>query len=199
MRRRRGASARTAAASSRHVLIDPIRDDEGKHIGFAKITRDITEQRRARRGAGRGARLALPGAEAAGDRRADRRHRPRFQQSDDGDPRLGRIAAQRRPPREQAPALSRRDHRDRRPRRDAHQPPARLRPPPAAQARSDRPQPAPRRLCRNAVAHARRPDRDRARSRAGPVADLRRFDPARNRPAQRRDQCPRRDGRRAAG
>ena len=29
-----------------HVVIDPIRDDEGRHIGFAKITRDITEQRR---------------------------------------------------------------------------------------------------------------------------------------------------------
>ncbi len=30
-----------------HVVIDPIRDDEGRHIGFAKITRDITEQRKA--------------------------------------------------------------------------------------------------------------------------------------------------------
>ena len=28
-----------------HVVIDPIRDDEGRHIGFAKITRDVTEQR----------------------------------------------------------------------------------------------------------------------------------------------------------
>jgi PAS domain S-box-containing protein len=31
-----------------HVLIDPIFDDEGQHIGFAKITRDITDQKRAR-------------------------------------------------------------------------------------------------------------------------------------------------------
>jgi PAS domain S-box-containing protein len=30
-----------------HVIIDPIRDDEGKVIGFAKITRDITERREA--------------------------------------------------------------------------------------------------------------------------------------------------------
>jgi PAS domain S-box-containing protein len=30
-----------------HVLLDPIRDDEGNHIGFAKITRDITERRAA--------------------------------------------------------------------------------------------------------------------------------------------------------
>jgi PAS domain S-box-containing protein len=29
------------------VLIDPIRDDDGKLIGFAKITRDITERKRA--------------------------------------------------------------------------------------------------------------------------------------------------------
>jgi PAS domain S-box-containing protein len=31
-----------------HVLIDPISDDDGRHIGFAKITRDITDQRRTR-------------------------------------------------------------------------------------------------------------------------------------------------------
>ena len=30
-----------------HVVIDPIRDDDGRHIGFAKITRDITERRKA--------------------------------------------------------------------------------------------------------------------------------------------------------
>ena len=30
-----------------HVIIDPIRDDDGEPIGFAKITRDITERREA--------------------------------------------------------------------------------------------------------------------------------------------------------
>jgi PAS domain S-box-containing protein len=30
-----------------HVLLDPIHDDEGNHIGFAKVTRDITERRAA--------------------------------------------------------------------------------------------------------------------------------------------------------
>ena len=31
-----------------NVIIDTIRDDNGEIIGFAKITRDITEQREAR-------------------------------------------------------------------------------------------------------------------------------------------------------
>ena len=39
-----GASARTAPSSA-SVVIDPIR--EGGHLGFAKITRDITERREA--------------------------------------------------------------------------------------------------------------------------------------------------------
>jgi PAS domain S-box-containing protein len=30
-----------------HVVIDPIYDDSGRHIGFAKITRDVTERRAA--------------------------------------------------------------------------------------------------------------------------------------------------------
>jgi len=30
-----------------HVLIDPIHDDAGKLVGFAKVTRDITERRLA--------------------------------------------------------------------------------------------------------------------------------------------------------
>ena len=30
-----------------HVVIDPIRDDSGRHVGFAKITRDVTERRMA--------------------------------------------------------------------------------------------------------------------------------------------------------
>jgi PAS domain S-box-containing protein len=32
-----------------HVIIDPIRDDDGDVIGFAKVTRDITERRAAQR------------------------------------------------------------------------------------------------------------------------------------------------------
>src|SRR5436309_2889151 len=30
-----------------HVVIDPIRDDHGKLVGYAKITRDITERKKA--------------------------------------------------------------------------------------------------------------------------------------------------------
>ena len=70
-----------------HVVIDPIRDDDGELIGFAKITRDITERTETQQAAGEGARGAVPVAEDGGDRPAHRRHRPRLQQSADGDPR----------------------------------------------------------------------------------------------------------------
>ena len=33
--------------SGRSVVIDPIYDEDGEHVGFAKITRDITEKKRA--------------------------------------------------------------------------------------------------------------------------------------------------------
>ena len=39
-----------------NVVIDPIRDDDGSLVGFAKITRDITERREAQ--------LALQAAQA---------------------------------------------------------------------------------------------------------------------------------------
>ena len=42
-----GASARTAAQFWAYVVIDPIRDSSGRLIGFAKITRDLTERRKA--------------------------------------------------------------------------------------------------------------------------------------------------------
>ena len=44
-----GASARTEAAFWVHVVIDPIRDTNGRLIGYAKITRDLTEQKSAQR------------------------------------------------------------------------------------------------------------------------------------------------------
>jgi hypothetical protein len=108
MRMRRGACARTAPLlGERRHRSDPRRGR--RLIGFAKITRDITERRKASPAELEEARGALPVAEAAGARRADRRRRPRFQQSDDRDPRLGRLAAAPRPgpPRRSAP-LSRR-------------------------------------------------------------------------------------------
>ena len=97
MRRKPGASARTARASGRAWCSTRSTTRPATLIGFAKITRDITEQRARPAGAGGGARRPVPVAEAAGAGRAHRRHRPRFQQSDDGDPRLGGTAAARRP------------------------------------------------------------------------------------------------------
>ena len=47
LKRKAGAFARTARQFWAHVVIDPIRDDGGRIIGYAKITRDITERRDA--------------------------------------------------------------------------------------------------------------------------------------------------------
>ena len=121
-----------------------------------------------RGGAGGSADRAFPGAEAAGARRADRRHRPRFQQSDHCHPRLGGDADARGSLGGKARPLSRGDHRDRRPRRRADQPSARFRPAPGVEAAGDRSQRAARCPCRRARPHARQPDRGDARSQ--PVA-----------------------------
>ena len=40
-----GASARMERRFWASVVIDSLHDDRGRHIGFAKITRDITERR----------------------------------------------------------------------------------------------------------------------------------------------------------
>ena len=41
-----GASARTVPRFWAHVVIDPIRNELGELVGFAKVTRDVTEKRR---------------------------------------------------------------------------------------------------------------------------------------------------------
>ena len=46
-RPRAGACARTARASGPTSIIDAIRDDDGELVGFAKITRDLTEKKKA--------------------------------------------------------------------------------------------------------------------------------------------------------
>ena len=43
-RRRGGGSARTAAQFWAHVTITAITDEDGEHLGFAKVTRDHTER-----------------------------------------------------------------------------------------------------------------------------------------------------------
>jgi len=57
------------------VVIDAIRDEAGKLIGFAKVTRDLTE-RKGGRATRSGSRAALPVPEDGGRRTIDRRHRP---------------------------------------------------------------------------------------------------------------------------
>ena len=57
------------------VVIDRIRDDDGELLGFAKITRDMTEKRAAAAGAARG-RAALPDARPGRHRLRDLHARP---------------------------------------------------------------------------------------------------------------------------
>ena len=59
-----------------NAVIDPIYDDSGKHVGFAKVTRDITDKKFAEAELEFDARSIGPVAEAAGAWRADRRRRP---------------------------------------------------------------------------------------------------------------------------
>jgi PAS domain S-box-containing protein len=55
------------------VVLDPIVDPQGELLGFAKITRDITERHEAAE-QWSGARSAVPVAEAGSHRQAHRRH-----------------------------------------------------------------------------------------------------------------------------
>ena len=75
-----------------NAVIDPIRAENGELLGFAKITRDISERRAAQEEVERERAEAHQVAEDGGDRPAHRRHRARFQQ-----PAHGR-AGQSRPP-----------------------------------------------------------------------------------------------------
>ena len=66
------------------VVIDAIRDDDGSLIGFAKITRDITERREAQQALEKVQRQLAEFAEDGRAWAAHRRRRPRLQQPVDG-------------------------------------------------------------------------------------------------------------------
>ena len=61
------------------VIIDPIRDDENKLLGFAKITRDISERREAQQNLERIQRQLAEFAKARCPRPVDRRRGARLQ------------------------------------------------------------------------------------------------------------------------
>ena len=71
-----------------NVVIDPIRDEDGELLGFAKITRDITERREAQMAIEKTQAQLAQIAEDGGARAAHRRRRARFQQPADGGQRL---------------------------------------------------------------------------------------------------------------
>ena len=75
-KRKAGACARTARRFWASVVLDAIRDDGGELIGFAKITRDMTEKREAQLKLEDSARAIVPVAENGSARPADRRPRP---------------------------------------------------------------------------------------------------------------------------
>ena len=79
---RLAACGRTAAASGPASSSTPS-DETASLIGFAKITRDLTERREAQTRAGAVARAAVPGAEDGSGGPAHRRAGARFQQSAD--------------------------------------------------------------------------------------------------------------------
>ena len=60
-----------------YVVIDPIRARSGEIIGFAKITRDLTERKEAQENLEKMREIA-PVAKDGGDWPAHRRHSPRF-------------------------------------------------------------------------------------------------------------------------
>ncbi len=171
----------------------PSRRPHGLQV-FATVV-DITA-RKAARGP------AAPGPEARVDRAARRRHRPRLQQHAVRDPRLrrdargGPRAGPARPARPRPRAVERRRDHDRRRAGDAaHDPAARVQPPPGRQPQGRRPQrehardradaPPPHRRAGRAAARAR-PDAGRVHIGSGP---------ARPDPRQPRGQRARRDAR----
>ena len=62
-----------------HVVIDALRAPDGSLSGFAKITRDVSAQREARKASGRSPRDAVPGAKDGSNRTAHRRRGARLQ------------------------------------------------------------------------------------------------------------------------
>mgnify|MGYP003693835135 CR=1 FL=1 len=77
------------------VVINPIRDTDGTLLGFAKITRDITERREAQQALQRAQEQLAQAQKMEGDRPAHRRRGARLQQPADGHHRQPRDAAAR--------------------------------------------------------------------------------------------------------
>ena len=132
------------------VLIDPIHDDDGNFIGFAKITRDMTEQRRAQQELEE-ARTALFQSqklqalgELTGGIAHDFNNLMTVIRGSADLLRRGDLSEEKRSRYLDAIIETVR------PSRHPDQPPARLQPPPGAQAAGDRPQPSARRDRRGA-------------------------------------------------
>ncbi len=147
-RARAGGCARTAAVFWAHVVIDPIRDQQGELIGLCQ---GHARHHRAQGGAGRRleqAREALFQSQKMEARRpAHRRHRARFQQSADGGAGLAGAAAQASALRSAPSCAAGQRHAGRPARRDADPAHAGLRAAPGDGSRTGRCHRADRAAC----------------------------------------------------
>ena len=179
------------------VVIDAIRDEQGNLLGFAKVTRDMTERMQAQR-ALRETQEQLAAAqrmEAIGQLSGGIAHdfnnlmmivhRQSGERATPDQARRGRQS--------QSSARHQQCDARRATGRRADQPPAGVFAPPAAQPETARHQQIPDRDIGVSATIPRRDDRHRSGRRPRPVADRGRPQPSRIRAGQRRHQCARRD------
>ena len=175
------------------VVLDPIFDESGKHVGFAKITRDITERKKAQEQLeeAQASLVQSQKLQALGELTGGIAH--------DFNNLMTVIAgsadfllAEARSARREAPPVSGGDRRDRRPRDHPHQSSARVRPAPADQARSARSQCPPRRGRRHALTDVGQRHPYRARLSIRRLQGRGRCRPAGNRHPECRGERPRR-------
>ena len=157
------------------VVINPIHDKDGNLLGFAKITRDVTERREAAQALERAQEQLAQAQKMEGDRPAHRRRGARLQQSPDRHHRQSGSPAARAPGACAPTAIAwPRAGRERDARRAAggraDPAAARLLAPPAARSQAGRCQPPGHRHVGASASHPGRADRDRDGAGRRPVA-----------------------------
>jgi PAS domain S-box-containing protein len=161
------------------VIIDPVRNDEGELIGFAKVTRDLSDKRAIEEQLRQSQKMEAVGQLTRGAG-------ARFQQPADRDQRQPRDVKDTPGARADGRfrSLSARRRRRGEARLGADSPAARIRAAADARSQADRRQPASERSRRAAASKCGVGDRRRDRRFGQPLADAGRFQPARERGPQ---------------